>query len=99
MADLHRSLLLGLGAPLATVLPLGCLCCVRLRDRRGAGGLGNGPEFQESRCCLAALGALDAGSFKVLTGTTQNCQSRFDLIDARMQRFRTLMLWRRVGIY
>lgn len=72
VADLHRSLLLGLLAPLAVVLPLGRLCCVRLRDRRGAGGLAKGPEFQESRCCLAALGALDADSFNVLTGTKKN---------------------------
>lgn len=99
MADLHRSLLLGLAAPLATVLPLGCLCCVRLRDRRGAGGLANGPELHESRCCLAALGAPAVGSFKVLTGTRQNRQPRFGFIRARMQIFRTLMLWLRVGRY
>ena len=96
---LHRSLLLGLAAPLATVLPLGCLCCVRLRDRRGAGGLANGPELQESRCCLAALGALDDDSFRALTGTRQNRQSRFKSNSTRMQRFRTLVLWLRVGSY
>ena len=97
--SLHRSLLLGLAAPLATVLPLGCLCCVRLRDRRGAGGLDNGPELQESRCCLAALGALDDDSFRALTGTRQNRQSRLKFILTRMQRFRTLVLWLRVGSY
>lgn len=99
MADLHRSLLLGLAAPLATVLPLGCLCWVLLRDRRGAGGLASGPELQESRCCLGALGALETGSFKILTGTRQNRQSRFGVIRIRTQRIRTLMLWLRVGSY
>lgn len=99
VGDLHRSLLLGLAALLATVPPLGCLCCVRLRDRRGAGGFTNGPELQESRCCFAALGALDAGSFVVLTGTRQIRQSTIRSIHARMQRFRTFMLWLRIGSY
>lgn len=68
--NLPLSLLLGLAALLATLLPL-VLCCVRLRDRRGALGLANGPEFQESRCFTAAVWVADAGSFKVLMGTTK----------------------------
>lgn len=53
--DLLRSLLLGLAALLVALLPLGCLCCVRLRDRLGALGRANGPEFHESRCLAAAF--------------------------------------------
>ena len=69
--DLLRSLLLGLTALLVALLPPGCLCCaVRLRDRRGALGLANGPEFQESKFLAAALGALDEGSLRALIGTT-----------------------------
>lgn len=60
--------------PLATLLSLGCLCCVRLRERRGALGLANGPELQASRCLAAGVWEAGAGSFKALTGTTKICK-------------------------
>lgn len=55
---------------LVALLPPACLeCAVRLRDRRGALGLANGPEFQVSKFLAAAFGAPDEGSFRAFTGT------------------------------
>lgn len=75
--QLLRSLAFGLPALLATLLLLVCLCWVRLRDRRGI-GLDKGPEFQDSRCLAAALGGLDVGSLRALTGTIRKGQLHTD---------------------
>ena len=95
---LLRSLLLGLAVQLATLLPLVCLCCVRLRDRRGALGLANGPEFHESRCLAAALGLLDGCSFNALTGTNHQ-STHLQLTRTIPEESRTLMQWLGIGSY
>ena len=78
--DLLRSLLLGLTALLVALLPPGCLCwAVRLRDRRGALGLANGPEFQESKFLAAAFGAPEGFSLRAFRGTIHACQLILDL--------------------
>ena len=80
--DLLRSLLLGLTALLVALLPPGCFCCaVRLRDRRGALGLANGPEFQESKFLAAAFGALGGGSLRAFRGTIDAYQFIFDFVE------------------
>ena len=79
--NLLRSLLLGLTALLVALLLPACLeCAVRLRDRRGALGLANGPEFQVSKFFAAAFGAPEEGSFRAFTGTMYACQFIFYLI-------------------
>ena len=73
---------------LVALLPLVCLCCaVRLRDRRDALGLANGPEFQESKCLAAAFEGLEEGSFKALTGTMDTCQLILDLPSQMCHEF------------
>ena len=66
---------------LVALLLAACLeCAVRLRDRRGALGLANGPEFQVSKFLTAVFGALEEGSLRAFTGTIYAYQSAFYLV-------------------
>lgn len=88
--NLLRSLLLGLTALLVALLLPGCLwCAVRLRDRRGALGLANGPELQVSRFLVVAFGAPDGGSLRAFTGTIYAYQF-FSTQPDRFTRFPNL---------
>ena len=79
--NLLRSLLLGLTALLVALLLPACLeFAVRLRDRRGALGLANGPEFQVSKFFAAVFGAPEEGSFKAFIGTSMRISSFFYFI-------------------
>lgn len=70
-----RSLVLGLPALLAALLPLIC-CCVLLRERRCVGLLDKEPGLQASRCFVATLARFGALSFDAPSDTKQNNVNR-----------------------